>query len=314
MDERKAQFCCNRPSAFYWLPSLQEAGDGKNFCRPTPTYIFASIFGEWYRQYDNQPNLEFGHFLANPIRVTDRGPSTISGILKAHLSLLEKAESTLREVTDQGEPHLVPHEDNARRYVVHPLYRSLIMLVDRNELSDRLEEYRRPDRYIRLRDIAHFQSIIVARTGAEEHLSAPISFESLHKKALPLDRTDFDGKPNVDVIRVNIPDAVRFVIDLEKREDSAVCGKKTAPGIDWSINEICEKVFPRDRDHCYDSNTWADQHIIAAEKHGYEYCVHTATSIRRVQAEMHGDLYKDLSPMWFAPKWIDYEGELGEQW
>ena len=71
--------------------------------------------------------------------------------------------------------------------------------------------------------------MIVARTTAEEQLSAPISFESLHSKALPLDRIDFDGEPNVDVIRVTLPDAVRFVIDLEKREDFAAFGETTMP-------------------------------------------------------------------------------------
>ena len=313
MDKRKARFCCNRPSAFYWLPSIQETPNGKNFGTPTPTYIFATIFGEWYRQYNNQPNIEFGHFLANPVRVIDRGPATISGIVKAHFSLLEKAESTLREVTDQGESRFLPQKGKATRYMIHPLYKALILMVDRNELGGRLKEYIRPDRYIRLQDIAHFQSVVIARTGAEEHLSAPISFEGLRNKALPLDRTDFNGKLNIDVIRVNIPDAVRFVIDLEKREDSTAIGETTTPDIDRSINETCEKVFPADGDSCNDSHKWADEHIIAAEKHSYEYCVHTADSIRRVQAQMHGDVYKDLSPMWFAPRWIDYEGELGEQ-
>ena len=299
-----ASFFCNRPSAFYWLQSVQDLAVSGERCF-TPTVVFATIFSEWYRQYDNQPSIEFGHFLANPIRVTERGPATIRGIVKAHIPMLEKAKSILHEFE-----HVEPGN-----YTIHPLYKALILIVDRNELRNRMQDFRRPDRYIRLQDIAHLQSVIIARTGAEAHLSAPISFESLYSKALPLDRIDFDGELNVDVIRVTLPDAVRFVIDLEKREDfAALRGEEiTLPNIDKNISGSCRKVFLENGGFCDSQYTWADEHITAAEKHGYEHCHHIADSIRRVQAQMKSQVYMDLSPMWFAPRWIDYEGELGEQ-
>lgn len=311
LDSRKASFFCNRPSAFYWLQSIQGVANGERFV--TPTCVFATIFGEWYRQYDSQPNIEFGHFLANPIRVTERGPATIRGIVKAHISLLEKAKSILHKVHQGESTFAFSKQVKAGLYRIHPLYKALILMVDRNELRDRMKEFRRPDRYIRLQDITHFQSIIIARTRAEEHLSAPICFDTLLSKDLPLDRIDFDGEPNIDVIRVTLPDAVRFVIDLEKREDLAASRETTMPNIDRSLSETCEKVFPKDGGFCDSQDTWADEHITAAGKHGYEHCVHTAHSIRRTQAQLKGELYKDLSPMWFAPRWIDYEGDLGEQ-
>ena len=62
-----------------------------------------------------------------------------------------------------------------------------------------------------------------------------------------------------------------------------------------------------------DPYKWADQHIIAAEKHGYQHCTDTVEALRRVQAEMKIKICLLLSPLWFAPKWIDYEGELGPQ-
>ena len=310
-DLRKATFFCNRPSAFYWLQSIQEVACGERHV--TPTHVFATIFGEWYRQYDNQPNIEFGHSLANPIRVTERGPVTIRGIVAAHFSLLEEAKDILHQVDDEESESRLLKKVKAGNYKIHPLYKALILMVDRNELRDHMEEFRRPDRYLRLQDIAHFQSIIITRTGAEEQLSAPISFESLRSKALPLGRIDFDGEPNVDVIRVALPDAVRFVIDLEKREELTVLEEMTVPNIDRSLSQTCKEVFPDDGGFCDSKNTWADEHIAAAEKHGYEHCVHTAHSIRRVQAQMEGEVYMDLSPWWFNPRWIDYEGELGEQ-
>lgn len=186
-------------------------------------------------------------------------------------------------------------------------------MADRNEPVGRLDDFRRPDGHLRLRDIAHLQSIIIVHSGAEEYSSAPTSFESLRSKALPLDRTDFDGEPDFDVIRVPWPDAVRFVVDLEKREDVAGFGEMKKPNIDRSLSDTCQQVSPEDGGFCDDQHKWADEHIAAAEKHGYEHCVHTRDSIRGVQAEMNNELYIDLTPWWFAPRWIDYEGELGEQ-
>ena len=259
--------------------------------------VFATLFGEWYKEYDSKPNIEFGHFLANPIRVTKRGPETIGGIIKAHASLLEKAKSILHRADQEESSSNILKQVKAGDYRIHPLYEALILVVDCNEPGDRMNEFRRPDRYIRLQDIAHFQSVVIARTAAEEQLSTPISFESLQSKAIPLNRIDFDGEPNIDVIRVSLPDAVRFVIDLEKREDFATVGGKPIPNIDRTLGETCEKLFPEDAGHCDSEYTWAEAHIAAAEKHGYEYCAHASNSIRRVQARMKGEVYKDLSPM-----------------
>ncbi|KAL9608996.1 MAG: hypothetical protein Q9167_006205 [Letrouitia subvulpina] len=157
------------------------------------------------------------------------------------------------------------------------------------------------------------ECVIIARTGKEEQLSAPVSFESLHSKALPLERVDFDGEAKIDVIRVPLSDAVRFVIDLEKREDAVTHEGIAAPRIDRALDGECREVFTSDESFCGDPYEWADQHIIAAEKHGYQHCEYTAEALRRVQAELKNEIYLVLSPLWFAPKLIDYEGELGPQ-
>ncbi len=127
----------------------------------------------------------------------------------------------------------------------------------------------------------------MARTRLEEERlqlrSGPISFNSLHDKALPLERADFDdGESDIDVIRVSLPEAVRFIVDLEKREDAAaaaIYGEITPqPEIDRSLGTSCKTVFTSDRGFCDDRYKWADGHMIAAEKHGYEHCCHTAPS------------------------------------
>ena len=183
---REAMSCCNRPCGFYWSQDFQKAAQSVKF-RKTPTALFASIFSEWYKQYQNDPNIEFNHFIANPFEITECGPDTIRGILKSHVFMYERAKDILSKAT----------QDEKRRfenYKIHPLYPSLVLMVDRFELGPRLGEFRRPDGYINLQDVTYFQSVIIARTRLELQLSAPISFKSLCEKALPLERADFDGE------------------------------------------------------------------------------------------------------------------------
>jgi hypothetical protein len=317
--QHKAQLFCNKPSGFYWSRDLLEAGTPSWRTNP-PNTIFASIFGEWHRLYDNQPNLDFGHFVANPIRITEGGPDTIRGIIKAHISLCAKAEGIIC-----GEIHRPGSDVNsappAGDFSIHPLYPALVLICDRDELSEVYLDYKRPDGYVRLRDFMHLQSLIIARTGWEHMLSQPISFESLQSKALPLDRADFDGRANVDVIRVPLPDAIRFVVDLEKREDAFIfqkSGSKKNPvpfrvSLDQCLHHHCSEVFRPKGGCCGDQQQWADQHIAAGEEHGYKHCLHLVEALRRVQAEMKNETYTTLAPMWFKAKMVDDEGELGAQ-
>ncbi len=309
---REAMSCCNRPCGFYWSQDFQKAARSAKF-QKTPTALFASIFSEWYKQYQNDPNIEFNHFIANPFEITERGPDTIRGILKSHVFMYEKAKDMLSKATQDEKSAICCSQERFENYKIHPLYPSLVLMVDRFELGPRIGEFRRPDRYINLQDVTHFQSVIIARTRLERQLSAPISFKSLCEKALPLERADFDGEADIDVIRVSLPEAVRFIVDLEKREDAATRGEIIQPEIDRSLGTSCATVFTSDRGFCDNRYEWADRHIIAAEKHGYEHCCHTARALRRVQAEMRNEIYEVLSPEWFQPRMIDYEGDLGPQ-
>lgn len=127
---RDSSFCCNRPSAFYYPQSVQSFANGKTHMRSS--IIFATLFGEWYRQYDSQPDIELGQFLANPIRVTENGPTTIHGIVKAHLSLLGKAKSILLELNQRDSPAF-SEKVKAGNYRFDPLYKALQHLDGRSE-------------------------------------------------------------------------------------------------------------------------------------------------------------------------------------
>ena len=88
-------------------------------------------------------------------------------------------------------------------------------------ILDRLESTKRDsDGLISLSNFAHRQTVLFVRTRVEEGLSALISFSSLRPKSLPIERPDATNE-GMDVIRVSLATAVRFIVDLEKREDSA---------------------------------------------------------------------------------------------
>ena len=220
----------------------------------SPNTIFACIFSEWHRQYNDQPNLDFDHFVANPIRIAEGGPDTIRGMIKAHISLYAKAEEILRGKI-HGPDGDVRSASHTGDFSIHPLYPALVLTCDKDDLTEVYKDYKRPDECVRLRDFMHLQNLIIARTGCEHMLSKPISFESLQSQALPLDRADFDGEANVDVIRVPLPAAIRFVVDLEKGEDAFMYQKTGSVknpmpyrvSLDPKLRHSCSKAFLRER-------------------------------------------------------------------
>lgn len=78
---------------FYWARSAQKYGH-------CPLLIFGCIYKEWFRH--ESPNIEFGHFFANPIRVASIGPTTIFAILQAHRSLCDQVSVLLGKI-ERGE-------------------------------------------------------------------------------------------------------------------------------------------------------------------------------------------------------------------
>ena len=70
-------YLCNKPTAFYWLQSAQRINNGFGQKTLTPGIIFAAAYEEWFRCQDREPDIEFGHFFANMVRVPESGPETV---------------------------------------------------------------------------------------------------------------------------------------------------------------------------------------------------------------------------------------------
>lgn len=88
LNPAKLRLFCNKPTTLYILPS----GQRDTLC---PMIIFGCIYKQWFLYYNNEPDIEFGHFFADPVRITSSGPKTVAEIVRSHKSLCDQASQFL---------------------------------------------------------------------------------------------------------------------------------------------------------------------------------------------------------------------------
>lgn len=155
----------NKPTAFCWAQSAQI----NDRCQ---THTFACIYKGWYRCHDKNPTIEFGHFFANPFRVTSTGPDTIAGILEAHKSLCKNAVS-LFDLIERGEAGGTGYNNwpDPKTYRLLPLYRAINVVFD--ELVPAIVT-ERPAQLSIDKQIQR-QTVLMVLTGDENGLSVLIT-------------------------------------------------------------------------------------------------------------------------------------------
>lgn len=278
---------CNKPTAFYWLQSAQRIGGNGERALTSPI-IFAAIFDEWLRCYNYTPNIEWDHFFANPVRITATGPSTVREVTKAHLSLCTQVSGLLQSIQQT--------DSSAQHHSISHLYRAVVVIID--QLYDYEKE---DDGFTSLSKLAQCQTVLIACTGVEEGLSAPISLESLKSDALPLEPSDVTH--NADVVRVSLATAVRFIVSLEKRENPEILKIPSGHDVDIRLCRDAPKGFEKNDEVRRSAEAWADANMRAAEQHGFDNVSDTHTSIRRVQAGLVGEGYCEFIQEPFHRKW-----------
>ncbi|KAL8906886.1 MAG: hypothetical protein Q9207_001741 [Kuettlingeria erythrocarpa] len=294
---------CNKPTACYWLQSAQVVFKG---VRIDPDQVtFGAMYEEWRACYpENRPNIEYGHFLANPVRITSAGPTTVSEVLDAHRSLCAQTStlSTQAHATANERPENIPAwYARYDHYSLTPLYPAIILIMDRvNDSAKELSMAK--DGFLRLRRFAQLQTILLVRTGDDNRLRAPISFDSLKDQSLPLDRSDATGQED-NIVRVTLATAVKFITNLEEREASAQPDTHYRKPIDPSLCPRAPEGFEGDKQVCYDPETWADANLAAAERHGYDTDYDIGESVRRVLAGREGEDYLQFEHTPFRNKW-----------
>lgn len=116
-----------------------------------------------------------------------------------------------------------------------PLSRAIIAILD--QLPPGVDVY--PDGRICLERKKHMFNCLLVLAGDNAGLSRRVTFDRLRTQALPLARSDYrPGDDGVDVIRVSLAAAVRFIADLE-REKEAASRETQSSAVELSL---CPKV------------------------------------------------------------------------
>lgn len=179
--------------------------------------ILGGIWNAWSDALGREPYMQLDEFFALPVSVKEQYAKTIPGILRAHEYICAQLRKTVEE-NNRADAliKLCEPGPDPRYFKLYSICEALIVVFD--EYKPVAAEYH-ADRFRHYNNVVEKQSIILARTGHEKGLCAPISFESLKDKALPLARSEDMG--TTDVIRVPLKLGVHFVASLLLREDAA---------------------------------------------------------------------------------------------
>jgi len=104
----------------------------------------------------------------------------------------------------------------------------------------------------------------------------PISFSDIEKHSLPLSQNDLEAKAEgIDVIRVTLPVAVRFIAELEERENAAFPELRN--------NAVEMDLCPNTEfgDAALNVDTWIEKIMQEAEEKGVDNVKRTSPSQSR---------------------------------
>jgi hypothetical protein len=219
----------NKPTAFYFEQSSQYGCYDEVYGYPCrPSLWIAASYEAWRARSGRELDIEFGHFLANPVRITKQGLQSSSEIAAFHLTISDMAKGS-------------GLEDD--RHQLLPSYPAVFLVADRGLRQLPADIPRDDDGLFSLRDFADKLTILVVRTGA---LSLDqFTLEELGAHALPLEQSDADG---LDVRRVPLSIAIDFIVNLEERTngprewtvreyDSKLGAHRCPKGFDWSVTD-----------------------------------------------------------------------------
>jgi hypothetical protein len=200
----------NKPTCSYFEPS--------SYTTFPLRIVFVALYEAWRHGCGEYWNPEYGHFIANPVKSTERGPKTLGEITQLHQEICAFAKE---------------YEPEDEKYRMHRSYPQVLLVCDRLPSSHAAEE---DDGSIKLKKVAQGQTVLVVKSS----LSKDISFDGLASHALPLERSDVE---HLVVMPVPLSVAVDFVIALEikmgepqgrnpNRFDTELCSVETPFGFD----------------------------------------------------------------------------------
>lgn len=203
------------------------------------------IYRKWHELHGGRPNLQRWHFFAKSLRLPESEAAswTIPSLVAAHRRLCDATAARLESEVVHLRINYPPYSsfpvptETTRTWrehglSLHYLFRAVILLADENVLP--VECPVRPNPNISglqqlqtvgpwLEQLMPECSVLLVRTGDDEHLSQPVSFEGLIKegKTIPLGLEESKLANEFSVVRVKIDVAMRFLFDLQAQEEAA---------------------------------------------------------------------------------------------
>jgi hypothetical protein len=201
----------NKATVFYWTQSAT------NMVGRHGPMILGGIWNAWSNALGREPQMQLDEFFAVPVSVKEEYAKTIRGILRAHESICAQVRKTIEENNRaNARIRMCKPWPDLRYFKLRSICEALIVVFNKYNF---VAAEKHADGFRHFDDVAQNQSIILARTGHENRLSAPISFESSKDKELPLARSENMG--TIDVVRVPLQVGVHFVANLLLREEAA---------------------------------------------------------------------------------------------
>lgn len=253
---------CNKPTALYFEQSAQYGRYDGLYGYPCIQRIFiTAIYEAWRTRCGETLDIEFGHFLANPVRITKQGPQSLSEIVTAHRNTCNLA----KEYGLGGDEHKVQKS-----------YPAVILVVVRKAEGSATDE----DGLVNLRRVTEQLTVLVIRTDA----SLTFTLDSLEPHTLPLERSDAHG---LDVRRVLLVVAVDFIVSLEGRTSEAT--KWTTKKYDNNLS--CHEV-PKgfDQSARNDPRTWVAALMAACTEKGPGCMTNIQEALQRLEGHTSGEL------------------------
>ncbi|KAH8905277.1 hypothetical protein BR93DRAFT_777424 [Coniochaeta sp. PMI_546] len=168
------------------------------------------IYRRWFRPY--QSELENGQFICKFIALHSEnlGAEPIVGSILSFNERLSEQVEDCRRIYDAAEPDTLDPTGSGlfllkdhQVYQIRPLFRALLIIVDSKNYH--LEDSK----------TVGDMRVSLVRTGIEDGLSAPITFDIIQQQA------ETEATDNLDIITTTLRVAIDFVIALEDQERGA---------------------------------------------------------------------------------------------
>lgn len=286
VDNQLQSSWLNKTTAVYVEPDFMHYfhgeyfDDWEGFFGNSLGYIARALLTAWLEVHHNEgktPNFQQYRYFAKPVVLKGQSGRlrTTGDAVHTHRVICEELQDAQNKPIGPRDPYTWVEYGCE----MGPIFRSVIVILDK-QLAVRLGKDEADQR-----DILFEQcSVLLVRTGDEDHLSAPVDLSALTAAGLtlPLGRSEAtlvnsDAESRQQVVRVRVRTAVRFIMDLEKRERDASARL-------MAMEEVLDVETSREADR------WAAKALATAANHGgIDLDRDTWQAVRLAQAHLNGD-------------------------